>query len=136
MRLGLLSPLCKQKAGFQRHSKSCPRSGNLRSRIRVKFRCVQCQCYTAARRSIFSLSIGYYIFLSRFVQGCHKDTSRDGYHRSNRYFISHRSGGWQTKVKALANLRTGEDVSFLAYGRGLLSVYLCDKGTNQLILQH
>lgn len=44
-------------------------------------------------------------------------------------------GDDKSKIKAPANLRTGEDVSFLAYGRGLLSVYLCDKGTNQLILQ-
>lgn len=136
MRLGLLSPLCKQKAGFQRHSKSCARSGNLRSRIRVKFRCVQCQCYTAARRSIFSLSIGYYIFLSRFVQGCHKDTSQMGTIEATEILFLIDLGDGKSKVKALANLRTGEDVSFLAYGRGLLSVYLCDKGTNQLILQH
>lgn len=45
-------------------------------------------------------------------------------------------GDAKSKVKALANLWTGEDISFLAYGRGLLSVYLCDKGTNQLTLQH
>lgn len=45
-------------------------------------------------------------------------------------------GDGKSKVKALVSLQTDEDVSFLASGRGLLSVYLCDKGTNQLLLQH
>lgn len=41
-------------------------------------------------------------------------------------------GAGKSKVKALVSLQTDEDVSFLASGRGVLSVYLCDKGTNQL----
>lgn len=45
-------------------------------------------------------------------------------------------GDGKSKAKALVSLQTDEDISFLASGRGLLSVYLCDEGTNQLLLQH
>lgn len=77
-----------------------------------------------------------YIFLSRFVQGCHKDTSQVGTIEATEVLFLIGLGDGKSKFKALANLQTGKDISFLANGRGLLSVYLCDKGTSQLLLQY
>lgn len=114
----LLSPLYKQKAGFQRHSKTCPRPGNLRS-VRVKLRCIQLHCYAVARTSICFRTKGHYIFWNKYhhnylfnLSGLSQGYIIDWYLSQKQQTFRFRLGDGTSQVKALANLATGEEDVF------------------------